>query len=176
MLTRNFYRELGILYFSITCSKGQAFEFVSPLKEFTLDTPTVPVVVAGKFRGYSALRDPIEWPALPTKTEGGIAFPGLHRLEALEDDSIYACVCELPQHLTEVSPDMFALDHVYAANGTRTFSYAEGYRAVIVMSGSVFHNGVLVEAGSKVDVPEDGSVVLEVTSPGHLVGYRLTSA
>lgn len=175
MLIRNFYRELGIMYFSITCSKGQAFEFVSPLHEFTLDTPTVPVVVAGKFRGYNALRDPIEWPALPTKTEGGIAFPGRHKLEALEDGSVYACVCELPTNLTEVTPDMFALDHVYEEGGAPSFSYANGYRAVIVMSGDVSHDGASVGVGSKVHVPEGGSVVLEVTFPAHLVGYRLTS-
>ena len=174
--TRNFWRELGIMFFSAECNKGQTFEFVSPIKEFTLETPTVPLVTAGKFRGYSQFRDPVEWPALPTKTEGGIAFPGLHRLEALEDGAVYACVCELPQHLTEVTPDMFALDHVYVEGGTPSFNYADGYRAVIVMSGSVFHNGVLVGVGSKVDVPEHGGVVLEVTSPAHLVGYRLTSA
>ena len=175
-LTRKFYRELGIMFFSALCNKGQAFEFTAPIKEFTFDTPTVPVVVAGKFRGYNALRDPIEWPALPTKTEGGIAFPGKHKLEALEDGSIYACVCELPANLTEVTLDMFALDHVYVDGGAPSFNHVDGYRAVIVMSGDVSHDGALVGVGSKVDVPEGGSVVLEVTSPGHLVGYRLTPA
>lgn len=175
MITRNFYRDLGILYFSIACSKGQTFEFVSPLKEFTLDTPTVPVIVAGKFRVYNALRDPIELPAFPTKAEGGIAFPGRYKLEALEDGSVYACVCELPQQLTEVTSDMFILDHVYVEGGTPSFSHADGYRTVIVMSGDVSHDGASVGVGSKVDVPEDGGVVLGVTSPAHLVGYRLTS-
>ncbi len=176
MITRNFYRELGILYFSITCSKGETFELVSPLQEFTLDTPTVPVIVAGKFRVYNNLRDPIELPAFPTKAEGGIVFPGRYKLEALEDGSAYACVCELPSNLTEVTLDMFKLDHVYVEGGTPSFSHADGYRAVIVMSGGVSHNGASVGVGSKVDVPEGGSVVLEVTSPAHLVGYRLASA
>lgn len=176
MIKRNFWRELGIMFFSAQCNKGQTFEFVSPLKEFILETPTVPLVTAGKFRGYSQFRDPVEWPALPTKTEGGIAFPGLHRLEALEDGSVYACVCELPSNLTEVTPDMFKLDHVYVEGGTPSFSHADGYRAVIVMSGDVSHDGASVGTGTKVVVPENGSVVLEVTAPAHLVGYRLTSA
>lgn len=174
--TRHFWRELGIMFFSAECNKGQTFEFVSPVKEFTLETPTVPLVTAGKFRGYNQFRDPVEWPALPTKTEGGIAFPGLHRLEALEDGAVYACVCELPSNLTEVPSDMFKLDHVYVEGGTPSFSHADGYRAVIVMSGGISHDGASVGVGSKVDVPEGGSVVLEVTSPAHLVGYRLTSA
>lgn len=179
MLTRNFYRELGILYFSITCSKGQAFEFVSPLQEFTLDTPTVPVVVAGKFRGYNALRDPIEWPALPTKTEGGIAFPGKHKLEALEDGSIYACVCELPANLTEVTPDMFTLDHHYKEEGSSTtFRHSEGYRAVIVMSGRVMdtQTSLAYRPGEKIVVPEGGEVSLTPFTGSHIVGYREKAA
>ena len=175
MLIRNFYRELGIMFFSTKCDKGQTFEFVSRFHEFTLDTPTVPVVVAGKFRVYNAHRDPIDWPSFPTKGEGGIVFPGPYKLEALENGSIYACVCDLPPNLTEVTLDMFKLDHVYVEGGAPSFSHADGYRAVIVISGGISHDGASVGVGSKVDVPEGGSVVLEVTSPAHLVGYRLTS-
>lgn len=175
MIDRQFWRELGIMYFSATCKAGEFFQFTSPLREFTLDTPTAPVVVAGKFRGYNRLRDPVEWPALPTKTEGGIAFPGLHRLEALEDGSVYACVCQLPQHLTEVTPDMFKLDHSYVESGVRSYTAAEGYKAVIVMSGAVRFEGEAVTPGTKIDVPAAGAVELMVDSPAHLVGYRLVS-
>ena len=172
MIKRNFWRELGIMFFSVQCNKGHTFEFVSPLKEFTLDTPTVPLVTAGKFRGYSQFRDPIEWPALPTKTEGGIAFPGRHKLEALEDGSVYACVCELSANLTEVTPDMFQLDHVHLESGARAFPASEGYKAVIVMSGGARSAGATFGPGSKIDVPVGGSVQVEVDAPAHLVGYR----
>ena len=174
MIKRNFWRELGIMFFSVQCNKGQTFEFVSPLKEFTLETPTVPLVTAGKFRGYNRFRDPVEWPALPTKTEGGIAFPGLHRLEALEDGAVYACVCELPANLTEVTPDMFKLDHTHVTRGLVTYQYNEGYRAVIVMSGNVVVNGEVAFPGSKFDLPEGGTVIVDVLEPAHIVGYRLT--
>lgn len=171
---RVFWRDLGIMFFSGECETGQLFGFVSPLREFTLETPTVPVVVAGKFRGYNALRDPIEWPALPTKTEGGIAFPGLHRLEALEDGSIYACVCELPANLTEVTPDMYKLDHTHVTRELVTYQYNEGYRAVIVMSGNVVVNGEVAFPGSRFDLPEGGTLIVDVLEPAHIVGYRLT--
>lgn len=174
MNTRVFYRKLGIMFFSAECNKGQTFEFISPIKEFTLETPTVPLVTAGKFRGYSEFRDPIDWPALPTKTEGGIAFPGRHVLEALEDGSIYACVCALPQHLTEVSEDMFKLDHIHVTQEMVTYQYNEGYRAVIVMSGNVVVNGEVAFPGSKFDLPEGGSVIVDVLDSAHIVGYRLT--
>lgn len=175
MFVRKFWREIGIMYFSATLDKGQTFEFVSPLKEFTLDTPTVPVVVAGKFRGYNALRDPIEWPALPTKTEGGIGFPGRHKLESLEDGSIYACICELPTNLTEVTPDMYKLDHTHITQEPVTYFYNDGYRAVIVMSGNVMVNGEVAVPGSKFILPENGAVTLDVLESAHIVGYRLTS-
>lgn len=162
------------MFFSAQCNKGQTFEFFSPIKEFTLETPTVPLVTAGKFRGYSEFRDPVEWPALPTKTEGSIAFPGRHVLEALEDGSIYACVCELPSNLTEVTPDMFKLDHTYVTRELVTYQYNEGYRAVIVMSGNVLVNGEVAFPGSKFDLPEGGTVIVDVLEPAHIVGYRLT--
>lgn len=163
------------MYFSATLKRGQAFEFVNPIPGVVLDTPTVPVVVRGSFVGFNALRDPLKWGALPGKTEGGISFPGRHRLEALEDNSIYACVSHLPPNLTEVTPDMFKLDHSHVESGDRSYVAADGYKAVIVMSGAVRFGGEAVTPGTKIDVPAAGAVELMVDSPAHLVGYRLVS-
>ena len=172
MITRTFWRELGIMYFSIIKDSGQYFEFVSPLKEFTLDSPTVPVVIKGSFQGENRNRTLVVWPALPARTEGGMAFPGKHRLTSLEDGSIYACVCELPKNLTEVTPDMFKLTHHYYVEGeTASFSAADGDVAVIVMSGLASCGGVNYSAGQKIDVI-NSEITLNVIEGGHFVVYR----
>lgn len=176
-IDRFFWRELGVYLFLADCNEGEAFSFTAPLREMTLDTPTVPVVAAGRFRGECAWRDAIEWPALPTRTEGGIAFPGNHRLTALEPNSIYACVAAIPGNSTEVTPDMFGLDHDYLDTGLSVaYSHGDGYRAVIVMSGAVVAGGDSFGPGSKILVPADGALEIAATEAAHLVGYRDTSA
>lgn len=175
MITRTFWRELGIMYFSIIKDSGQYFEFVSPLKEFTLDSPTVPVVIKGSFQGENRNRTLVVWPALPARTEGGMAFPGKHRLTSLEDGSIYACVCELPRNLTEVTPDMFKLTHHHYVEGEpATFSAADGYVAVIVMSGVFSCDGTNYTAGQKINVGSD-QISISAVEAGHVVSYCDTS-
>lgn len=163
---------MGIFFFSAKCGKGEMFQFLSPVEEFTLNSPTVTLVISGMFKGYCDYRDSIVWPALPSRTEGGMIFPGIHRIEALEDDSIYSCVSPLPASLTEVSPEMFKLEHhQYNEGDTPSFSAEQNHVAVIVMSGLASCMGVNYSAGQKIDVI-NSEITLNVIESGHFVVYR----
>lgn len=166
---------MGIFFFSAKCGKGEMFQFLSPVEEFTLNSPTVTLVISGVFKGYCAYRDSIIWPALPSRTEGGMSFPGMHRIESLEDDSIYSCVSPLPASLTEVTPDMFKLTHHHYVEGeSATFSAADGNVAVIVMSGVFSCNGTNSTAGQKINVGSD-QISISAVEAGHVVSYCDTS-
>lgn len=163
---------MGIFFFSAKCGKGEMFQFLSPVEEFTLNSPTVTLVISGVFKGHCVYRDSIIWPALPSRTEGGMIFPGMHRIESLEDDSIYSCVSPLPASLTEVTPDMFKLDHLqYNAGDTPSFSTEHNHVAVIVMSGLASCGGINYSAGQKIDVINN-EITLNVIDGGHFVVYR----
>ena len=45
---------------------------------------------------------------------------------------------------------------------------------MIVMSGNVLVNGEVAFPGSKFDLPEGGTVIVDVLESAHIVGYRLT--
>lgn len=176
-LQRQFWPELGIMYFSAKCKTGERLELISPYPELVFETPTVPVVMAGKFRGYNVHRPPLDWPALPSKTEGGILFPGMNILEALEDDSVYGCICAMTSQPTSVTPDMFTLDHVHIAmDEIHNFTHEAGYRAVVIMSGRVLDatTGLIYRPGQKVVVPEGGEARITALEASHTVGYKRT--
>lgn len=170
---RIYWRDLNILYFKLVANTGDKFEFDSPVLDVTLDAPTVTLVTAGRFLGEAPSREPIEWPALPARTEGGMAFPGRHTLTALEDNSVYQCVCPFLEIIPKDSL-MYKLDHIYIPEARSiTFSGADGYKAVIAMTGAVTTpTGEVITGGHKVDVGE-GAITLEAQAGTHLVGYRL---
>lgn len=170
---RIYWRDLNILYFKLVANTGEKFEFDSPVLEVTSDAPTVTLVTSGKFLGEVSSRDPIEWPALPARTEGGMAFPGRHTLTALEDNSVYQCVCPFMEIIPKDSL-MYKLEHFHIPEARSiTFSGADGYKAVIAMTGAfTTPSGEVITGGHKLDVGE-GAATLAVQADSHLVAYRL---
>lgn len=176
-IERYFWPELGIFLYRANLQEGEKVHVTPPVIGFTFDSPTITVVAAGSIWGDNPYRDRMYWSALPQRTEDGIMFPGLHTVCATEDNTVYACVCQLPPKDTEVTPDMFRLDHDYLDAGLASaYSYSDGYRAVIVMSGAVDASGESYAPGSKILVPVDGTLGVEASEAAHLVGYRDTNA
>lgn len=150
---------------------GDTITIESTVQEFTLDGPSVAVISAGSFLTANPNRDPLTLVAQPARCEGGMLFPGTYTLTALENGSVYHCVCAIP--LPMVDPDMFELQHRYLEiSDTVNLEYNDGYRAVLIMSGKLATAEGLKTNGQASPVyalPYRATAV----EPSHVVLYRL---
>lgn len=165
---REFWPDLGLIFFSSTLNLDETLTLQSPSKEFTLDSPAVTLVTTGSIEGSNPNRDLTSWYAIPAKVEGGITFPGIYKITALENDTTYVCACF---HKSEGKEDMYKLDHVVLQPGeTKAYQRSAGVIALVVMAGEVTCNGQAYAPGSRIDVP--GSVSVTAGPQSQLTVYQ----
>lgn len=167
-ILREFWGDLGLIFFSSNLDLGETLNMTSPSKEFVLDSPAVTLVTSGSISGENPNRSLTSWGAIPAKVEGGITFPGIYKITALENDTTYVCACF---HKSEGKEDMYKLDHVVLQPGeTKAYQHSAGVIALVVMAGEVTCNGQAYAPGSRIDVP--GSVSVTAGPQSQLTVYQ----
>lgn len=162
------------MFFRVTANTGEVFEVASYVDDFMFESPSVAVISEGAFLTENANRDPIEWPAFPERAEGGMVFPGIYRITSTMPGSVYSCVCFLPQQILALDTSMYQLEHLYLNLGEALeLSHAEGFRAVIVVSGKVATADGLKTRGQRADVPAGLTLQATAMEAAHVVCYRL---